>query len=83
MIQVIRVDGSTEELASLTLEKAQKIVGGYVESFRLGPSRKLLMNEEGRIHGLPTNFAVETEIGQDYSVVGDVILLTGKDTRKW
>lgn len=38
-----------------TLEELQKIVGGYIEVVRLDDGAIMIINEEGKLHGLPPN----------------------------
>ena len=38
-----------------TLKELQGYVGGYVEIQDLGDGRKLCLNEEGKLYGLPAN----------------------------
>lgn len=74
---VLKVDGTREELDHRpTLEEAQKIVGGYIEYIRLDPNNLLVVDEDGKPKGLPTNKQA-TLLYQWGKVVGDVIHLEG------
>lgn len=61
-----------------SLEEAQKAVGGYVEIIPVGDGQ-LLVNEEGRIAGLPINPQASEAAGQP--IVGNALLLKG--AAKW
>ena len=41
---------------SNTLEAFQNLVGGYIETVSCGGSAVLIVNEEGKLNGLPLNF---------------------------
>lgn len=50
----------------------QKLVGGYIEYFRLDSSTNAVLNEEGKINGMEGNRLVGNEIiCGDFLVVGD------------
>lgn len=64
------------------LDDLQRYVGGYIELVRLNRNRKMWVNEEGKIHGLPYN-AEATAIVAGVSdqllagtgmIVGDVLI---------
>ena len=57
-----------EPLFENTLEAFQKAVGGYIETSTFATDACLVMNEEGRLQGLPFNFAA---LGHEF--VGPVI----------
>ena len=61
-----------------TLEEAQKEVGGYVEMIRVSEGQ-LLINEEGRLNGLPDNPTASKIAGQN--IVGNALFLKG--SAKW
>lgn len=83
MIELIKVDGSRTELkAPILLHDAQKHVGGYVEIVKTINQDKMLVDEEGKIKGKEINKVASEIYGFDM-IVGDVILLTGKDKRSW
>jgi hypothetical protein len=62
-----------------TLERAQAIVGGYVELVTLLNGDQLLVNEDGRMRGLPVNIPATLLAGQE--IVGHALLLKG--TARW
>jgi|TARA_A100001515_G_scaffold137731_1_gene130611 hypothetical protein len=59
----------------VTLEQAQKLVGGYVQMIDRG-GIQFLFNEDGLMRGLPVN----TEASQllETQIVGDVVVLEGE-----
>jgi len=73
---VLKIDGTQKELDHQpTLKEAQGIVGGYIEILRLGLSRYLVVNEDGKPLDLPLNQATSTICS--WGIVGDAILLEG------
>lgn len=54
-----------------SLENLQKIVGGYIETVPVGEKHVLIVNEEGKLQGLPVNF----HMGLCDTIVGTSILL--------
>lgn len=76
MPQVLRVDGSLEDLPKKpTLEQLQKAVGGYIEKVRLPHQgqRYMYVNEEGLIHRLPLNPSASNLAQRP--LVGDVVVM--------
>jgi hypothetical protein len=73
---VIRTHGElrTELDHKPTLEEAQQIVGGYIEYVKVKEGT-LVVNEEGRLLGLPYNDVASKMYGG--IIVGNVILLQG------
>ena len=77
-----------------TLEQAQEFVGGYVEGITFPNGDYLIINEEGKLKGLPLNpeatalwRATFTEdkyaFGFDDFVVGPAILIKAKALNHW
>jgi len=63
------------ELAEITeiendLETYQAIVGGYIECLTLDEKAILICNEEGKLKGLPDNFAYKGDV-----IVGTVVIV--------
>lgn len=55
------------------LDELQKIVGGFIEIVHLGDNKIMVINEEGKLLGLPINeFA--TEVYRVYNNTMDVIV---------
>lgn len=78
---IVKVDGSEQALDHRpTLKEAQEIVGGYIELLPLRKSRlTLVLNEEGKLHGLPRNDRASA-IFAPWELVGNVIVLQGWKT---
>ena len=57
------------------LETLQNLVGGYIEVVSMGGGVGLIVNEEGKLNGLPTNFP----IGRDVIVGTAVFVAYGND----
>ena len=72
MLELIRVDGSTEQVVNFSLENLQKLVGGYIEALYAHDGRMLVVDEEGRLKNKPVNPAASAIFG--YVVVGDVVV---------
>ena len=63
-----------------TLERMQKLVGGYIEFVYVNDKGIILVcNEEGLLQGLPPNEQVQRIYG--ISLVGDVIEATAKELK--
>ena len=56
-----------------SLENLQKIVGGYIELLSFASDGALVMNEEGKIIGLPLNRTASLMFG--IPIVGDTFLI--------
>jgi hypothetical protein len=80
---VARTDGTQEPIDTpVSLEEAQKVVGGYVERVcpRRTPGVIFLCNEEGLIRGLPLNMhGVELYGGP---IAGDIIVFRDRKAAK-
>mgnify|MGYP002626622010 CR=1 FL=1 len=80
-IKVVYVE--PEKLARVTmigteLEDLQQAVGGYIEvTYPFDEPVGLVMNEEGKLDGLPLNRALRDENGQIYDVVAGPFLVVG------
>lgn len=76
LIEEIKFKGKKPKLSEL-----QECVGGYIECIYLKDGKVLLVNEEGKILGLPKNeYATSIMIDQgryDF-IVGDVLLIDYK-----
>ena len=58
--RILYVDGREEFIepkngTDFSLEELQTIVDGYIEVVRLGENRIMVVNEEGKLQGLPFN----------------------------
>lgn len=64
---------------STSLKNLQKTVDGLVESIRLGSETVILVNEEGRLKGLPYNFTIRTADGFPLGVIVGTAIVIGTD----
>ena len=90
MAQFIKANGEVTEVKpkngkDFSLEEMQKFVGGYieiVESQIKGDKRLIVLNEEGKLHGLPVNPKATAIFGYpgDF-IVGDVLVCTNKEVK--
>ena len=82
-VVLLKADGTREDLRpekKPTLKQMQAWVGGYIEVIRAGirfqgEAAVLVVNEEGRMHGLPPNKQATFHFG--FPIVGDVFVLIG------
>lgn len=78
MAWIIKPDGqvATEiDPKQITLAKAQEIVGGYVERIKLLDGSVMLVNEEGKMHSLPPNWAATAMYARG-TAVSDLVVGT-------
>lgn len=79
---VIFADGAQKNVepsngTDFSLEELRGFVGGYIEIIRLGENRLVIVNEEGKILGLPKNtFATKIiqSAGRQDIIVGNVLI---------
>ena len=71
----------TDKKEKISLESAQNTVGGYVERVRCPDGTVLLVNEEGRLNGLPVNEEASAIAGQ--MIVVNVIHFAKGCGRNW
>ncbi len=76
MATLIKPDGATSQVApasgeSFTLEELQAFVGGYIQIIPVG-SLLYVLNEEGKLDGLPANQAA-THRAHDFLFQGDYL----------
>lgn len=91
MAYIAKADGTTIPIGTpVTLEKAQEIVGGYVEVVhpRHTPGCVFLCDEEGLLKNKPINrhgcFLYGTGEITDHPIVGDIIVFqTRKEAKGW
>ena len=77
MAQIIKTTGEVEEVKPykgkiFTLGQLQEIVGGYIEILHLPDNKLMVVNEEGRLKGLPLNH--KASILYNNLIVGDVLV---------
>ena len=81
MAFLIKANGSVTEVhpapgSVFALQQLQEWVGGYIEVVATHTGDLMILNEEGKLHGLPYN-AIATEryqYGEHDPVVGDVLI---------
>jgi hypothetical protein len=83
MAKLIKTDGSVQTIKPLnnetfSLQELQGFVGGYIEIISLKDNTYMVLNEEGKLEGLPIN-DVATNIwvknfGQTDYIVGNVLI---------
>jgi len=73
MAKIIRTDGTEEALPIVTLESLQQAVGGFIEMVGLADGRQLVVNEEGKLKGLPINEKA-CALTPAHAAVGDLIV---------
>ena len=77
MAKIIKTNGEVLEVepkngTDFSLEEMQAIVGGYIEIVSLGDDL-MVVNEEGKLIGLPINDVATAMITNDI-IVGDVLI---------
>lgn len=87
MANLLKADGSNRPLSPatppyFTLEELQAAVGGYIEIIPIDRTTLLIVNEEGRLHGLPRNSQASDLMHQlkfdptgGLGVLGDAVLI--------
>ena len=78
MATLIKSDGTIIEVepkndTDFNLEELQQYVGGYIELLTLINFRYMVVNEEGKLNGLPLN-AKASAIYRFDTIVGDVLI---------
>ena len=64
-----------------SLEEMQAIVGGYIEIVYLDNGKLMIVNEEGKINGLPLNENASMLVGYTDLVMGDVLVCESKQVK--
>jgi hypothetical protein len=71
-----------KENDKFTLDQLQKLVGGYIQVIELKDDRQMIINEEGKLMGLPYNDTATKiynhHFGRGDYISGDAIILSGK-----
>jgi len=70
----------SDKKEKISLDEAQKIVGGYVQLLSL-PNGKLLVDEEGLLKNLPIN--AEASMLANQRIVGNAIFFAKGCGRNW
>lgn len=67
------------------LEQLQQIVGGHIEVVSLKDGRIIVLNEEGKLEGLPVNWAATKLFQKDYGpediIVGNVLVCRSEEVK--
>jgi len=79
---IIKTDGTSIDYApqngtDFTLEELQKAVGGYIEIIQISSTQIMVLNEEGKLKGLPFNrnaSLIFAMAGIRQVAVGDVVV---------
>ncbi len=75
--KIIKANGLIRDITpagdTFTLAELKEIVGGYIELVWLPHGMVLVVNEDGKMNGLPVN-VVATELYKADVLVGDVLL---------
>ncbi len=79
MAEIIKADGQKQELqpangTDFTLEEMQSIVGGYIELVELNETDTMVLNEEGKLEGLPINIKATGLFRSHYPNSNDIIV---------
>jgi len=78
---IVRVNGEEEQLDHRpSLKEAQEIIGGYIELVKVGGNKTLVVDEDGKPKGKPTNKVITNKYGSKIYggyIVGNVIVLEG------
>ena len=82
MAIVIKADGTRKEVqpkngTDFSLEELKGFVGGFIEIVWLGDGRIMVVNEEGKLIGLPLNEAaslIYIHSGRIDTIIGDVLV---------
>lgn len=85
-VLIVRDRGCESRTIDQDLETLQSLVGGYIEAVNFGPGVVALLNEDGKMLGLPTNnratrWAIARNIGLrpgDY-IVGTMVIVGAVD----
>ncbi len=85
MAQIIKTDGTKIDVTpqngrDFQLSELQKVVCGYIETVNTIDGRLMIVNEEGKLKGLPINEEATKLIRNDV-IVGDVLVCSRKQIR--
>lgn len=74
---LLRADGTQchvwPKKRKFSLDELQKLVGGYIERVEIGPGLDMIVDEEGRLKGLPQNAEATLLAGR--LIVGNAFVL--------
>lgn len=91
MAEIIRTNGMRESAQpsngeDFTLEEMQTVVRGYIELVGLDETNTMVVNEEGKLDGLPFNFEATKMFLLHYPesndfIVGDVLVCSNEQIK--
>jgi len=79
MITTIKPDGTTirsENAGPVSLERLQKMVGGYAQKLPAPAIEEIYVNEDGRMQQLDPNHAATKRARWPYPLLGTVVFIT-------
>jgi len=85
MGKLIKTDGTILEIEPknkpcFSLKEMQGFVGGYIECVYLTDDKIMVVNEEGKLNGLPLNTVATKMYNNPHDIiVGNVIVLDAKE----
>lgn len=88
MAILVQTNGKLKEVhpkngADFSLEELRNFVGGHIEVAKTKNGYPMVINEEGKLIGLPLNVIATILYGNDYDcIVGEALLITNKDELK-
>ena len=91
MTEIIKTDGTRQPVqpangSDFTLEEMQAIVGGYIELVELDGNTTMVVNEEGKLLGMPYNAGADREFHSRFPsskdfIVGNVLICNNNQIR--
>ncbi len=80
MATLLKTDGTMETVLpengkTFTLEELQKSVGGHIELVHTDDGKKMYINEEGKLDGLPLNRRASGLYSHMDTIVGDALIV--------
>ena len=62
-----------KEAEEVNLEVMQEVVGGHIEIMHMGCDVDMVLNEEGKLNGMPPNFALCVDKGDEAEVLDMIV----------
>ena len=86
MATLIKSNGVQQEVSpkngtDFSLEELQGFVGGYIEIIYLDDTKIMVVNEEGKLNGLPYNERATAMVYFLDAIVGDVLVCESKEVK--
>lgn len=69
-----------KNVTDYSLEELQGFVGGYIEIVRMDDEHFMVVNEEGKVYGLPINMTASMLFMRD-TIVGDVLVCKSNEIK--